>query len=268
MKIRKVAIVAGGGNLPLEFIKRAKEKGVETVIISITGEKLAPEQSLGFKVYNISIGQLGKIVKICRAEKTPYLMFLGYISHVHVIKNLRLDLRTIAAIMKLKDKKASSLLGGAVKEFKKEGITVIPSTFLMEKMLAPAGTVAGRAPDNKTAADCALGFKMGRELARLDIGQTVVVKNGVVVAAEGQEGTDACIKRGAEIAGGGFVVAKAARPKQDMRYDVPVIGLRTMELIKKLGGKGIAVEAGKTFLLEKDEMLKYAKAKNLFIIGK
>jgi UDP-2,3-diacylglucosamine hydrolase len=264
----KVAVVAGGGNLPLEFIKRAKEKGVEVVIISITGEKLGPEQHLGFKVYNIGIGQLGKIVTICRAEKTKYLMFLGYISHIHVIKNLKVDLRTLTALMKLKDKKAASLLGGAVKEFKKEGISVIPSTFLMEKMLAAKGQIAGRAQDKKTAADCALGFRMARELARLDIGQTVVVKNGVIVAAEAQEGTDACIRRGAEIGGRGFIVAKAARPDQDTRYDVPVIGLRTMELIKKLGGKGMVVQAGMTFLLDKAELIKYSNSRNMFIIGK
>ncbi len=162
------------------------------------------------------------------------------------------------------DKRPKALMESAINEFKKDGIEAIPSTYLMDEVLAGPGFLTRIKPDLK---ELKAGIDITRALAGLDVGQTTVVCSGMIWAAEAMEGTDNCIKRGGRLAKKGFTVIKMARPKQDLRYDVPAVGLKTLKLIKSLGGRGIVVEAGKTFLLNKDELLRYADTHNLFIYG-
>jgi UDP-2,3-diacylglucosamine hydrolase len=195
------------------------------------------------------------------------LIMLGYLQHTNIFKRIAFDLRTIKIIARAKDRRASSILNEVVRELESEGIKVLPSTYLMEDALAPKGACGRQKPSGKETAEALFAFKMAKSLASLDIGQSVIVKNTSVTAAESLEGTDDCIVRGAKIGGKGFVLAKAAGPKRDMRFDVPVIGLRTIETVIKHGGRGIVLEAGKTFLLDREEAIKKADRHGIFILG-
>ncbi len=266
MKIGKVGLIAGGGSLPVEFLKAAKKHGIKTVVFGIKGETGNEARVLADTFHEVKITGLSGIIKLALKENVNKVVFLGYVRHTNIFKNISFDFRTVKVLASLPNLSADSIMKGIFKELASEGISVLPSTFLMDNSLAKKGLIAGRKPSLKELKDIKFGFKMARGLAALDIGQTIVVKNGVIAAAEAQEGTDAAIERGAKIAGPGFIVVKAARPGQDLRYDVPVIGAKTLEILLKYKGAGIAVESGKTFVLDREVMAKEA-GKKAFIYG-
>jgi len=270
LKRERVAVLAGGGELPVHFLKKAAEKNIEAVVIGIKGEENPAAIKLASRYHKVKFSSITKIIGLLKKEKINKLVFLGYIRHTEVLKpgNLSLDLRAMKVLLRAADLRTAPLMNEIIKELEGEGIRVLPTTYLMEGLLAPAGAAGRVRPKGRALKDAEFSFKMASELARADIGQTVVVKNGVVVAAEAQEGTDECIRRGAKIAGPGFVAAKAARPKQDLRYDVPVIGIKTIKLLKELKAAGVVVQAGKTFLLDREEAVKTADRSRLFILGR
>jgi DUF1009 family protein len=262
----RVALIAGGGSLPEEFLKNAKEKGVDLVVLKFIGET-GELDTLGFPSYEVKMTALSDVIKILKKEGIKDAIMLGYISHFNVFRDLKFDMRTVRAIMGMKDFRAASIMGQIIKELGKEGIKVLPTTYLMQSLLAGKGNLTRKKPDKAAVKDIGFGLNIARKIAGIDIGQTVVIKRGGVIAVEAQEGTDACIERGGSIGGPGFIVVKVARPSQDLRYDVPVIGLKTVELIHKLGGRGMAVQAGCTFVLEKDRLVKFADKNGIFIYG-
>jgi len=266
VKVSSVGLIAGGGELPLIFLKAARAAGVRTAVFGIKGEAGEGVKQLCDVFYSVPVTNLSLILKYAKKENIKDVLFLGYVKHTNIFKNVSFDLRTIKILSSLPNLSADSIMNGVFVELEKEGIRTLPSTFLMEEALAPAGFICGKRPDKSRLKDIEFGYKMARGLAGLDIGQTVIVKNGIIAAAEAQEGTDETIVRGAKVAGKGFIVVKTARPKQDLRYDVPVIGLKTVELILKHGGAGIAVEAGRTFVLGREELSKAAGNK-IFIYG-
>lgn len=267
MKAARVGLIAGAGSLPIEFLKKAREKGVKTVVFTIMGEENRQAEKYAEKVYPLKLTALSKLIVYAKKEKISSILMLGHVRHENLIRNISFDLRTIKILLKAKDRRAGSVISGVINELKTEGIRIMPTTFLLEHMLAGRGAMTRVKPSAAALKDIRLGFELAAKLASLDIGQTVIIKKGSVIAAEALEGTDRCIKRGAKLAGHGFIAAKAARPDQDMRFDVPVVGLRTVRLLKKYRGAGIAVEAGRTFLLNKDELIKYADKNRIFIYG-
>ncbi|MCE5299590.1 MAG: UDP-2,3-diacylglucosamine diphosphatase LpxI [Spirochaetia bacterium] len=267
MKYKKVAVVAGGGDLPVIFLKRAAAAGIDVLIIEIEGEGNPAISAFPFKKYRVKPAHLADMIGIIKNAGYRHVIFLGYVRPASLLKDIMFDARTRKALIDLKDKRASSLMGAAINEFKKSGIQAIPSTYLMEEALATEGAIAGKRPSADELNELAPAIEITRELARLDVGQTCVAGSGMIWAAEAMEGTDNCIKRGGKLAKKGFTVVKMARPEQDMRFDIPAIGTRTLKLIKSLGGRGIIVEAGRTFLLNKDELLRYADANDIFIYG-
>ena len=193
---------------------------------------------------------------------------LGRIQHYSLIFSLhKLDKRAKEFLAKLKDKRAKTILEGVIKELEEEGFKALDPTPYLKNLLVEEGVINNIPLKDKFKADVEFGIKMAKEIAKLDIGQTVVVKDQIVVAVEGLEGTDKCIIRGGQLAGEETVVCKAARKNQDMRYDVPVIGLKTLDSMKKAKAKVLAVEAGKTYLLEKEKFIKKADSLGISVVG-
>ncbi|MCM8833033.1 MAG: UDP-2,3-diacylglucosamine diphosphatase LpxI [Candidatus Omnitrophica bacterium] len=261
----KIGLIAGGGDLPFEFLKSAKLKKKEIIIFSILNETNKGIEKFGFLTYWVSILELSKIIRLIKKENIKKIIFLGYIKHTNLLKNIKFDFLTLKLLAKLKDKRASTIMKAIIDEFKKNNIKILPSTYCLEHLLPDKGFLGKKKFDDKTLKDIEFGYKIAKKIADCDIGQTIVIKNRIVVAVEAQEGTDMCIKRGAKIAGKNFIVIKAARTSQDLRYDVPVIGEKTLKLIKESGGAGLVVEAKKTLILNKNETIKKADKLNLFV---
>ena len=249
MQESRVGLLAGGGELPLEFLKSAREKGIRTTTFAVSGITEKRVEELSDEVVWIKPLKLGKFLKELKKRKLKRIAVLGKIEHSEALKLRNLDLTAVKLLMSLRDFKPESLIKGVFSEIEKAGVEVISPEEFLKHLLIPPGAVLGPRPDEETLKDMQFGMEVARKIAAMDIGQTVVVKKGTVVAVEGVEGTDRCIERGAELSSGGFVVCKAARPHQDMRIDVPTVGEKTVELVKQLGGKGIAVEGGKTFVV-------------------
>ncbi|WP_457627767.1 LpxI family protein [Persephonella sp.] len=263
----KIGLIAGAGELPVEFATNAVSKGKQLQIYAIKGitdrkiQNIAPTKWL-------NLGEAQKLIDSMKNDGITDVVMLGKIEHFHVIKSIhRFDRRARQFFGQLVDKRAKSILEAVLNELKKEGFNPIDPTPYLSGLLVPEGLIAGKQPEEEALKDIEFGLSIAKEVAQLDIGQTVVVKNGVVVAVEGLEGTDKCILRGGELAGEGTVVCKVARRKQDMRYDVPVIGPRTLKSMKKAKAKILAVEAEKTLLLEKAEFKKLAEKYQITVIS-
>lgn len=261
----RIGLIAGGGELPFEFLKSALLKKKEIIIFAVINETAESIEKFGFKTYWISIFELGKILKIIKKSEIKKIVFLGYIKHTNLLKNLRFDFLTIKLLSKMKDRKAVTVMSAIINEFKKNDIEVLPSTYCIEHLLAGKGFLGKKKVKGELFKDIEFGYKIAKKIADYDIGQTIIVKNRIVVAVEAQEGTDMCIKRGAQIAGKNFIVVKVSRTKQDLRYDIPVIGEKTIELIKNKGGAGIVIQANKTLILNKEKTIEMANKLNLFI---
>ncbi len=264
MKYGRIALIAGGGDLPLIFLRNAEKKGQDVLVFEIQGEGNPGLSSFKFEKIRINITHLEDMIKITRQKGIKHIMFLGYVRPEKLLKDFIFDERTRKAFLGLKDKSAKALMESAISEFEKDGIRTLPTTYLMDEALSPAGSLTKLKPDLRESMHA---IKIARSLAHLEVGQTVVAASGMIWAVEAMEGTDNCIKRGAKLSRKPFTVIKMARPKQDIRYDIPAIGLKTVRLIKSLGGRGIIIEAGRTFLLNKEELLRYADGNNLFIYG-
>jgi len=261
----KIGLIAGGGQLPNEFLKSAKIKKKEIIIFALQNEADKNLEKYGFSIYWIGLFELSKILKLIKKEKIKKIIFLGYIRHTNLLKNLKFDFKTLNLLLRVKDKRAVTIMQAIIDEFKKNNVTVLPTTYLLSHLLAEKGFLGKVKVNDKIKKDINFGYAIAKKIADLDIGQTVIVKNNIVVAVEAQEGTDECIIRGAKIAGNDFIVIKVARTKQDFRYDVPVMGEKTINLIKRYNGKGIVIEAKKTFILNKKNVIKKADASNIFI---
>ncbi len=264
MKFKKLALIAGGGELPLIFLRNAAKNGQDVLVFEIQGEGNSRLSDFKFEKIKIKPAHLEDMIKICVKKGIKHIMFLGYVRPETLLKDIIFDERTRTAFFGLKDKSAKSLMESAIAEFEKDGIKTVPTTYLMDGAIMPAGALTEIKPDIR---EYMYAVNTARSLAHLDVGQTVVAASGMIWAAEAMEGTDNCIRRGAKLSKQPFTVVKMARPEQDIRYDIPAIGLRTIKLVKSLGGRGIIAEAGRTFLLNKEELLRYADKNKLFIYG-
>jgi len=265
--MNKIGLIAGAGELPVEFALNAASKGKQLQIYAIKGitdkkiQKIAPTKWL-------NLGEVQKLIDSMKQDNIKDVVMLGKIEHFHLLKSIhKFDKRARQFLSQLIDKRAKSILEAVLTELQKEGFNPIDPTPYLTGLLVPEGLLVGREPSEEELKDINLGISIAREIAQLDVGQTVVVKDGIVIAVEGLEGTDRCILRGGELAGEGTVVCKVARKKQDMRYDVPVIGKKTLESMKKAKAKILAVESGKTLLLQKEQFINTAKKYNITVMG-
>ncbi|MBK3332916.1 LpxI family protein [Persephonella atlantica] len=265
--MKKIGLIAGAGELPVEFAKSAWEKNENLIVYGIKGITDKKIQSIAPTKW-LYLGQAQKLIDTMRQDQITDVVMLGKIEHYHLLTSIhRFDRRAREFFSSLIDKRAKSILEAVLKELEKEGFCPIDPSPYLSSLLAPEGVIAGENPPQHLMEDALFGLKIAKEIAQLDIGQTVVVKDKIVIAVEGLEGTDKCIIRGGELGGEGTVVCKVARKNQDMRYDVPVIGVKTLKSMKKAKAKLLAVEAGKTFVLENNQLKKLASKSGISIVG-
>jgi len=262
----KIGLIAGEGEFPIILARNLKEQNYQVVAVCFSNDQKEKLKNLASEVFKISIGQFGKLIKIFKERKIKELVFLGKIDKSQALKIGIPDFKALILWKKLKNREDNSILRGIVEELENEGFIIRgPSEFLQD-YLTPEGVFTKRIPTSEEWEDIEYGFKIAKMIGALDIGQCVVVKNKMTVAVEAMEGTDATILRAGKLRKN-TVVIKVAKPIQDLRMDLPVVGLKTIETLIKAGAKVLALETGKTFFLQREEAIKLADKNDISIVG-
>ena len=262
-----LGIIAGNGVYPKILATAARKAGVKKILAAAFTDETDPAISqLADVVEWLRVGQLGRLLKFFREHEVHRAIMAGQIAPKNLF-DLRPDVKALVVLAKLKQRNAESLFGAIADELAKADVHLLPATTFLENDLAAEGLIAGAKLSRAEQEDVDLGWSVAKEIARLDIGQTIIVKNGTVLAVEAFEGTNDAIRRGGALAREGAVMIKVAKPNQDMRFDVPVIGIETIKGAAEAKLRVIAVEAGKTLLLERNRMIELANRSRLSILA-
>ncbi|PYJ22508.1 MAG: DUF1009 domain-containing protein [Verrucomicrobia bacterium] len=266
--LHALGIIAGNGVYPRLLADAARKAGVKKIIAAAFTGETDPALAQHVDVLEwMRVGQLNRLLKFFRAQDIHHVIMAGQIAPKNLF-DLRPDWKALLLLGKLKQRNAESIFAAIADELAKIDVDLLPATTFLEDCLASAGLIAGAKLSRREEEDADLGWKIAKELARLDIGQTIIVKNGTVVAVEALEGTNDAIRRGGELARSGAVMVKVAKPSQDMRFDVPVIGIETIRVAAEVKLRVIAVEAELTLLLEKDAIVDLANRSNISIVAR
>ena len=263
-----LGIIAGNGVYPRLLAAAARKAGVEKIIAAAFRDETDPalEQHVDLLEW-MRVGQLNRLLKFFRGENIHQVIMAGQIAPKNLF-DLRPDWKALMLMSKLKQRNAESIFAAVADELATVDVHLLPATTFLENSLAPSGLVAGPKLSRQEEDDVGFGWKIAKEIARLDIGQTIVIKNGTVVAVEALEGTNDAVKRGGGLAREGAIVVKVAKPNQDMRFDVPVIGVETIRIAAEARVRVIAVEAEKTLLLERDAIIDLARRAKISIVAR
>jgi DUF1009 family protein len=262
-----LGIVAGNGVYPRKLADSARKAGVKRIVAAAFSNETNPALGQHVDVIEwLRVGQLSRLLNFFREQQVHHAIMAGQIAPKNLF-DLRPDWKALLVLAKIKQRNAESIFAAIADELAKIGVDLLPATSFLEDQLAPAGLIAGPKLSRREEEDIDLGWKMAKEIARLDIGQTVIVKNGTVLAVEAFEGTNDAIKRGGALARKGALMIKVAKPNQDMRFDVPVIGVETIKVAAESKIRVIAIEAGKTLVLEHGAIVDLAKRANISIIA-
>jgi DUF1009 family protein len=264
MSRRRVGLIAGNGRFPLLFARTAQAQGIEVVAVAHAGETLPELEDAVPAITWIKVGELERIVRTFRDAAVNRAVMAGGIRKSAFLEHFAPDERGQRMLANLQSFGDDAILRGVAGELEAEGIRVVESTLFLSSLLAPAGCIAGQPLDDAQRSDVRLGIEVARGLGRWDIGQSVVVKSGIVLAVEAIEGTDATIRRGGRP---GAVVVKVSKPQQDLRFDVPAIGPETARICGETGVAVLAVESGKTLVLDGDDLRRAAEDAGLSIVG-
>lgn len=264
---KSVGLIAGNGKFPLIFAQEAKREGYQVIAVAHRGETADEIETIADAVTWIYVGQLGKIIRTFQQAGVKQAVMAGGIRKVKLFGNFRPDLRGVSFLARLKSREDDDLLRGIAGELERDGIKIIESTFCLADLMPNVGALTSNKPSAAQLRDIEIGFAAAKEIGRLGIGQTVVVKEGVVVAVEAVEGTDAAILRGGSLAKSGCVVVKVSKPQQDLRFDVPAVGIETIKSMAQAGASVLAVEAGKTIFLEMEAMLAQAQRSGIIVVA-
>jgi hypothetical protein len=262
----KIALIAGDGTLPVILAGRLAKNYALSLLIVLQGsiERFA---GIPVRIYEIAPGRVKKLMNVLAKNGINKIIFIGKIDKGGFIERKGLDLKTIKLIKKLKDGKDMSIFNVIVNEFKKIGIEILPQDEFLKDMIAGKGVLTKRKPSKAEIKDADFGIDHAKKLATMDIGQTVIVKNQIITAVEAAEGTNAAIRRGASISEKNFIICKAARANQDRRFDIPGVGMDTLEIMTETGCKLLAIEAGKILIVDIENVLNYANKNKISIIG-
>ena len=264
----KVGVIAGGGNFPLLVLSAAREQGHETVAVAVKEEALPEVEKFADRTHWISLGELSKLIKIFQQEGIREAIMAGRVQHQKIYSSIRPDWRLLKVLNELRRKNTDSLIGAVANVLAGEGIQLLDSTVFLGPHMANEGQNTRRAPSKDELADIEYGREVANALAGYDIGQTVVVCERACVAVEAMEGTDAVILRAGEISNGRrLTVVKVAKPKQDMRFDVPIVGPTTIGKMQQVNATALSVAAGKTLFIDREELLRAADEAGISIVG-
>lgn len=254
----KYGLIAGNGSFPFLVLEGAKKAGESLAVAAIKEETDKHIEQIADKHIWVGIGQLGKMISFFKKEGVSKVVMAGQVKHVQIFSGALPDLRMIKMLFNLKQRNTDSLIGAVAAELAKDGIELIDSTFFIQDNLAHEGVLTRRKPDETERGNIEYGLRIAGEIARLDLGQTIVVRAKACVAVEAMEGTDAVIERAGKLAKGKLTVVKVAKPNQDMRFDVPVVGVPTIQTMIQAGATCLCLTPNKTLIFDRAEMIKLA----------
>ncbi len=264
----RYAIICGNGRFPILALETARSLGHEVVAIGLREEAAGEIEALAAKTYWLSIGQLGRLIETLKSEQITEVMMAGQVKHVSIFSGVRPDWELIKLFASLPQKNTDALIGGVARVLEREGISLVDSTALLKPLIAGEGPLTPRSPSKDEMADIEYGRRIAASLAAFDIGQSVAICERACVAVEAMEGTDAMLRRAASLVNGrGLTLVKSGRRRSHLLFDVPVAGRSTIPVMKETNTTALAVDAGRTLLLDRDEMLREAAEAGIAIIG-
>jgi UDP-2,3-diacylglucosamine hydrolase len=263
----KYGMIAGNGSFPFLVLEGARKAGVALAVVAIKEETDPAIEAGDEEVAWVGIGQLGKMISFFKARGVDKVVMAGQVKHAQLFSGAMPDLRMVKMLWSLPRRNTDALIGGVATELANDGIELIDSTYFIQEYLAPEGVLTKRQPTDVEAANIEYGLHIAGEIARLDLGQTIVVRAQACVAIEAMEGTDATIARAGVLAKGKLTVIKVAKPAQDMRFDVPVVGVPTARAMVDAGATCLSVTAGKTLIFDREDMIKLADSNKITIVG-
>lgn len=264
----RYAMIAGNGRFPILALENARKLGHEVVAIAIRDEASREIEVLAAKCYWITIGQLSRLIDILKDEGIAEVMMTGQVKHASIFSTIRPDWRLLKLLASLKEKNTDALIGGVANVLADEGISLVDSTKLLKPLLAGPGVLTQRKPDKNEEKDAHYGRKIANALAGMDVGQSVAISERACVAIEAMEGTDAMLRRAASLVNGNALrLIKVSRGRKHLLFDVPVAGLNTIAVMKETGTTMLAVDAGRTLLLDKEELIAAADREGMCIVG-
>jgi UDP-2,3-diacylglucosamine hydrolase len=264
----RYGLIAGNGRFPFLVLEAARSQGIEMVVVAIKEETSPDIERQARTVYWLSLGQLGKLIKTFKAEGVTQAIMAGQVKHKQIFSGILPDFKMMQLLASLATRNTDSLIGAVAKVLEDEGIHLMDSVAFLSPLLPQPGVLTQRSPSKEEQQDLEYGYKLARELGRLDVGQTVVIAETACVAVEAMEGTDAVIERAAALANGRTLrVVKLAKPGQDLRFDVPVIGVATVGVLKRSKVTAMAIEARKTLMMDREDLLREADAAGITIVA-
>ncbi len=263
----KFGLIAGNGQFPFLVAEGAKKAGQSLSVVAIKEETDKRIEALADEVLWVGIGKLGKMIAFFKKQGVTKAMMAGQVKHIQIFSGAMPDMKMLKMLWSLPERNTDSLIGGIADAMAAEGIELIDSTYFAQEYLAPEGVLTKRAPNETEKENLEYGLRIANEIARLDLGQTIVVRASACVAIEAMEGTDAVIKRAGELAKGKLTVVKVAKPNQDMRFDVPVVGLPTIQTMVDAGATCLSITPGKTLIFDRNEMLALADKNKISVVG-
>jgi UDP-2,3-diacylglucosamine hydrolase len=268
----RIGIIAGNGRFPFLALQGARSLGHDVTVVAVKEEafpdleQAARDASASY--HSVSLGHLGKCIKILRQDGVSQAVMAGQVKHVKIFSGIVPDLTLLSVLTKLKARNTDALISAVADVMRDNGIELLDSTAFLRPLLGRDGVLTGRQPTDEERADFEFGYRMADAIAALDIGQTIVVKDKAVVAVEAMEGTDEVIARASALAGPGARVVKVAKPKQDMRFDVPVVGIATIEAMTRAGASALSIDAERTLVVDGDQVFRAADAAGITIVGR
>ncbi|MFN2414102.1 MAG: LpxI family protein [Pyrinomonadaceae bacterium] len=263
----RYGLIAGNGKFPFLVVEGARRAGVELAVAAIREETDPAIEQVADRVAWVGIGQLGRMIRFFKREGVEKAIMAGQVKHVQIFSGALPDVRMLKVLVSLPRRNTDALIGGVAAELAREGIELIDSTHFLKDQLPREGVLSKRSPSAAERGDIEYGLGVAREIARLDLGQTIVVRARACVAVEAMEGTDETVRRAGRLARGRLTVVKVAKPNQDMRFDVPVVGVPTVETMAEAGATCLCLTAGKTLIFDREEMLRLADRHRIAVVA-
>jgi len=263
----RFGLIAGNGRFPFLVVEGARRAGAEVAVAAIREEADPAIEQVADRVAWVGIGQLGRMIRFFKREGVEKAIMAGQVKHVQIFSGALPDVRMLKMLISLPRRNTDALIGGVAAELAREGIELIDSTYFLKDQLPSEGVLTRRSPSAAERGDIEYGLEVAREIARLDLGQTIVVRARACVAIEAMEGTDETVRRAGRLARGRLTVVKVAKPNQDMRFDVPVVGVPTVETMAEAGATCLCLTAGKTLMFDRDEMLRLAERHRISVVA-
>ena len=268
----RIGLIAGNGKFPFLVLQGARSLGHDVTIVAIK-EEAFPELEQAASdaqadIHRVSLGHLGKCIRILKSAGVSQAVMAGQVKHAKIFSGIMPDLTLLSVFTRLKARNTDALISAVADVMRDEGVELLDSTAFLRPLLAGSGTLTARMPDEREREDFEFGYRMADAVAALDIGQTIAVKHQAVVAVEAMEGTDEVIGRAGHLAGAGVRIVKVAKPGQDMRFDVPVIGVATIQAMRIAGATALSIDAERTLVLDGDHVFKSANEAGIAIVGR